>query len=218
MEIILRQPLEEVYITQPFGANYVDFYQKLGLIGHNGSDLRAPSGTNLYACHDGVIFYCGTDSSGGIEVDIWNKEGQYKTIYYHLKDYIVKQGQIVKAGELIGHCDNTGLYTTGNHLHLSMKMTNENGNTINWENGYKGAIDPMPYMKLDYKGNNLENMTFKKQKGQPHIYLINEEFGTKIMVVDMETLTALKGKVEEVDSLDKYIPLGSLIWTERVIN
>ena len=38
------------------------------------------------------------------------------------------------------------------------------------------------------------------------------------MIVDVETLNALGGKFEEVDNLAGYIPKGTLVWTERVIN
>jgi murein DD-endopeptidase MepM/ murein hydrolase activator NlpD len=216
--IILRQPLKDIYITQPFGVNYANFYEKLGLKGHNGIDYCANGGTELYACHDGVVRYCGTDSGGGVEIDIWNKDGRYKTIYYHLKNYIIKQDQEVKAGELIGYTDNTGQMTTGNHLHLGFKLTDKDGNTIDWNNGYNGATDPAPYIKLDYKGNNLENMTFKKAKNDQNVYLINEEFGTKSMVIDMPTLEAFYGKIEEVDNLDQYLPRGTFVWVDRIIN
>lgn len=219
MEIILRQPLKDIYINQPFGANYVDFYQKLGLVGHNGVDFKASHGTPLYAAHDGVIRYCGTDSGGGVQIDIWNKELKYKTIYYHLQKYIVTQDQYVKAGDLIGYCDNTGQMTTGPHLHFGFKYTDENGYTINWDNGYKGASDPMLFIKLDYLGNKLkeEDMIFQKEKNNSDVYLINKEFGTKIMIVDMPTLDAFHGKIEEVDSLAEFIPYGTFIWSERVI-
>lgn len=218
MSIILREPLKDIYITQPFGVNYADFYAKLGLKGHNGIDYRANSGTELYACHDGIIRYCGTDSGGGVEIDIWNKEGQYKTIYYHLRNYIVKQDQLVKAGDLIGYADNTGLMTTGNHLHLGFKLTDKNGNTIDLNNGYNGATDPAPYIKLDYKGNNLENMKLKKIKGQKDIYYVDDVKGTMTMVVDVETLNALGGDFEEVNDLSGYIPKGTLVWVDRIIN
>jgi len=214
--MILREPLKDVFITQPFGANYADFYEKLGLKGHNGIDYRANDNTPLYACHSGIIRYCGTDSGGGVEVDIWNKDEQYKTIYYHLKNYIVKQDQEVMAGELIGYTDNTGLMTTGNHLHLGFKFTDKDGNTIDWNNGYNGATDPTPYIKQDYLGNNLENMKFKKIKGDKDIYLVNDIKGTKIKILDMPTLEALEGDVEEVLELAGYIDKGTLAWFERI--
>lgn len=170
--IELRLPLKDIFVTQPFGRNYVDFYQKLGMKGHNGVDFRAKNGCPCYASHDGVIYYCGTDNEGGIEVDIWNKENLYKTIYYHLKSYIVKQGQTVKAGELIGYCDNTGKYTTGSHLHFTLKQTNADGSTLtsSWNNGYKGAIDPAPYFNQSYNGVEIGNKDWDRSRSYHRYY------------------------------------------------
>jgi len=168
--ITLRLPLKDIHVNQEFGKNYVDFYTKLGMLGHNGIDFRANNGCPLYACHDGIIRYCGTDSGGGVEIDIWNKEGRYKTIYYHLKNYIITQNQEVKAGDLIGYCDNTGQMTTGNHLHLGFKLTDKDGNTIDWDNGYKGASDPAPYFTMTYNGLTISNKDWDKSRAYHRYY------------------------------------------------
>jgi len=170
--IDLRLPLRDIVLTQGFGFNYVDFYTKLGMLGHNGCDFRAKNLCPCYASHDGIIFYCGTDSDGGIQVDIWNEENLFKTIYYHLKSYIVKQGQNVKAGDLIGYCDNTGKYTTGSHLHFSLKQTNADGSTLtsSWNNGYKGAIDPTPYFTKTFNGFEIGNKDCYKSRSYHRYY------------------------------------------------
>lgn len=142
----LSIPLRHIFVTQPFGANYVDFYSKLGLKGHNGIDFMVNPGVPCYASHDGMVTWAGIDGDGGISVTLWNRNGKFKTIYYHLKDVVVNEGEHVTAGTIIGHCDNTGKYTTGDHLHFGLKETDELGNTINYQNGYQGAIDPAPYM------------------------------------------------------------------------
>lgn len=168
--IELRLPLKDIYVTQPFGRNFVDFYQQFGYLGHNGVDFRAKNGCPVYASHDGVIYYCGTDSTGGIQVDIWNEENLFKTIYYHLKSYIVKQGDIVKAGDLIGYADNTGKYTTGDHLHFGLKETTKTGSTKNWDNGYAGAIDPAPYFKWSFNGVEIGNKDWDKSRSYHRYY------------------------------------------------
>jgi len=168
----LRLPLKDIHVTQPFGMNYVDFYQQLGLLGHNGTDFRAKNGCKLYAAHDGVVRYCGTDSGGGVEIDLWNKEGKYKTIYYHLKKYIVTRGQEVKAGDLIGYCDNTGKYTTGSHLHFGLKETDKDGYTLNWDNGYKGAINAGPYFTKAYNGFTIGSKDYDKSRSYQRYYRV----------------------------------------------
>ena len=165
----MRLPLKDIFVTQPFGVNYLDFYQQWGLKGHNGVDFRAKNGCPAYACFDGKINYCGTDKTGGIQVDIWNRGGK-KAIYYHLKDYNVKQGQIVKEGDIIGHCDNTGKYTTGSHLHFGFKNVDKNGYTLNWDNGYNGAIDPAPYFDMAYDGTIISNKDWDKSRAYHRYY------------------------------------------------
>ena len=145
--IKLKKPLKQIYITQPFSENYANFYQLLGLKGHNGIDFACNRGIQCFAAHRGLVTWAGEGSDGGIGCTIWEDKKKFKTIYYHFKSVSVKEGDWVEAGEEIGRCDNTGKYTTGDHLHFGLKMTDDIGRTINYQNGYKGAIDPKPYFK-----------------------------------------------------------------------
>jgi len=63
----------------------------------------------------------------------------------------------------------------------------------------------------------FNNMTFKKEKGKPHIYWVNESKNTKTMIVDMPSLNAMDGQFTEVDSLSTYTNAGTFIWVERII-
>ena len=202
-EIKLRLPLRDIKVNQPFGVNYVDFYTNLGLKGHNGIDFAAKHGCPVYASHDGEIQYCGEDNQGGRQVTIWNKQGQYKTIYYHLLDWTVKQGQQVKAGDLIAHADNTGIYTTGDHLHFGFKFTDVYGSSINMDNGYNGATDPSPYFCFTYNGIEINNKDWDKSRcyhryyrGRPKGGLYNETkvlayLGLKGIMATSEMINAL---------------------------
>lgn len=156
----LFYPVKPKFFNQYF-ANKADVYTKLGLEGHNGIDFQAVHGQPVYAAHDGVCFP-EIDSSGGNGVVIRTNEpfeyqGQevyFKTIYWHLMkaNAVVHQGQRVKAGDLIGYADNTGT-STGDHLHFGLKPQAHNETDWVWynveqNNGYLGAIDPMPYFNL----------------------------------------------------------------------
>lgn len=150
---ILEKPLPYLYVTQLFGYNYYDFYSKMGMKGHNGIDMRARTNEKdfpVLAAHDGVVSFAGDDGAGGNYITLWNKAEQYKTIYAHLLKFAVKQGDEVKAKQIIGYPDNTGTATTGDHLHFGLKETDKDGNTINWDNGYFGAVDPEPYFRIDW--------------------------------------------------------------------
>lgn len=150
-------PVKDIMINQKFGNDFwwydnekkknIWFYKdRLGMIGHNGIDFNALDGCPVVATHDGLITWAGMDGDGGISINLLSDvpgDGFY-TIYYHLKDVIVKIGDKITAGQLIGHADNTGKYTTGDHLHFGMKFVKD-GETFNKSNGYGGAIDPSPY-------------------------------------------------------------------------
>jgi len=151
----LKKPLDYCVVTQPFGVNYVDFYQKNfnpPMNGHNGTDFRT-NGDKVYACFDGFAIFAGTYSDGGIGVEMVSdhieEEKRYKAIYYHLKSVNVKIDDWIKAGDLIGISDNTGLMTTGSHLHLGLKICDAYTPfaTLNKDNGYYGCIDLVPLME-----------------------------------------------------------------------
>jgi len=102
------------------------------------------------AAHNGVIKWAGKDGSGGIGITIVNEKEGYKTIYYHLQKVLVKKTQEVRAGQLIGLADNTGIYTTGDHLHFGLKLVTTANKTKNIDNGYRGAINPAKYFSKNW--------------------------------------------------------------------
>lgn len=158
MQIKLFPPLKDIFITQEFGANYLDFYKQWGLKGHNGIDFLAKDGCSFFFAHDGLVTFAETyDDGGGLpmkHVEVWNDEMNIKTIYLHLKEYKVKRGDRVKAGDRGGCCDNTGKYTTGSHLHFGFKKVNFVGETLDKDNGYLGALDPAPCFPRDWDRSN----------------------------------------------------------------
>lgn len=90
---------------------------------HRGDDLAADKGTPIYAAQDGVVTYADFHYSYGYCVILNHGTGldgnQWSTLYAHMDDYTVTTGQVVKAGELIGHVGSTG-NSTGNHLHFEV--------------------------------------------------------------------------------------------------
>ena len=134
-------------------------YKEMGLLGHNGQDIPCPTGTPVYAAHDGVVTFSGEDGSAGYGIVIRTNtafeygEGEcyFKTIYWHLlpSGLKVQAGQSVRAGDLISLADNTG-FSTGSHLHFGLKPVYKGERDWEWfnaeqNNGYLGAIDPTPY-------------------------------------------------------------------------
>jgi murein DD-endopeptidase MepM/ murein hydrolase activator NlpD len=101
---------------------------------HDGIDIPCPTGTPIYAAHDGVVQNPPFDSGGyGIWVQVNGPNGW--TQYGHLsRNNIVPTGTRVTAGTLIGISGNTG-GSTGPHLHFRYRP-----------NG-AGPTDPAPYLQ-----------------------------------------------------------------------
>lgn len=116
---------------------------------HQGVDLRADIGTPIYAPADGVIEFAGYNNSGfGYLVIIEHNFG-FKTRFAHMsrKD-VVKEGEFVKKGDLIGYSGNTGL-STGPHLHYEIRFIQR-------------PLDPINFIKWNSK--NYEEIFNKEQR------------------------------------------------------
>ncbi|MDY6119757.1 MAG: M23 family metallopeptidase [Campylobacter sputorum] len=124
---------------------------------HPGIDLAADIGTPIYAPADGVVELAEYNANNGFGylVVIVHNYG-FKTRYAHMsrKD-VVKQGQFIKKGDLIGYSGNTGL-STGPHLHYEVRFIQK-------------PLDPANFIKWDSK--NFEEI-FKKEGRVPWQSLI----------------------------------------------
>ena len=97
---------------------------------HTGIDLAADIGTPVYATAEGVVCSVGRDVGLGRVIKINHKHG-YLTVYGHLSQIGVKNGQRVKRGDLIGTVGNTGL-TTGPHLHYEVHFQGQPKNPLKY--------------------------------------------------------------------------------------
>ena len=85
---------------------------------HQGYDIGLPEGTEVHAMCDGYVDKADFDTQAGNFVIIRiDDETTYH--YYHLKDISVKEGDSVKAGDVVATSGNTG-YSTGPHLHVEI--------------------------------------------------------------------------------------------------
>lgn len=133
-------------ISQQFGER-PEVYAQFGLKGHNGLDFAIPNGTFVLSIGDGKVIdrgYEGPKKGYGRYLKI--QHDGYQSTYAHLQECFVKTGDTVKAGQKIAASDNTG-FSSGSHLHMSLKQTNAQGQVLNADNGYKGAIDPLPLLE-----------------------------------------------------------------------
>jgi murein DD-endopeptidase MepM/ murein hydrolase activator NlpD len=118
---------------------------------HHGDDVFAPLGTPILACADGTVFSVGWNGVGGNR--LWLRDGQGNEFYYaHLSAYspAARNGNRVKAGEVIGFVGNTGdAEGTPYHLHFEVHPVAYLGL------GYDGAVDPTPYLNAWQQQKNL---------------------------------------------------------------
>jgi murein DD-endopeptidase MepM/ murein hydrolase activator NlpD len=111
---------------------------------HTGMDFSAKSGTPIYATGDGEILDVKKSRRGyGNHVIIDHGYG-YRTLYAHMKKYIVHKGQKVKRGEVIGHVGSTGT-SVSPHLHYEVI---KDGRKINPVNFYYNDLTSDEYEKM----------------------------------------------------------------------
>jgi murein DD-endopeptidase MepM/ murein hydrolase activator NlpD len=86
---------------------------------HQGIDLTAPTGTNVYAALDGTVERVGRDRKLGNYIVI-NHGNEFETIYGHHKRNLVQKGDEVVRGQKIAEVGRTG-NATGPHLHFEFR-------------------------------------------------------------------------------------------------
>jgi murein DD-endopeptidase MepM/ murein hydrolase activator NlpD len=93
---------------------------------HNGEDIGAPLGTDVAATNDGVVRLTVDHVFSGRGIFVDHGLGFY-SMYFHLSEILVKDGDLVRAGQTIGKVGATGR-ATGPHLHWGVKL---NGARVN---------------------------------------------------------------------------------------
>ncbi|MGQ9693226.1 MAG: peptidoglycan DD-metalloendopeptidase family protein [Thermodesulfobacteriota bacterium] len=91
-----------------------------GVRPHKGVDISAPLGTPIVAAAEGIIVFAGWQAEMGKSIYLDHGHG-FATMYGHLKTIMVKQGEKVKKGQIIGTVGMTG-NSTGPHLHYEVHV------------------------------------------------------------------------------------------------
>lgn len=181
-------------ITQGFGENY-ELYSRFGMNGHNGIDIVAPWGTDLLAVEDGIVVEVNNDPKGyGKHVRFIS--GINEWTYGHCSEIHVQIGDEVKAGDVIAQMGNTGFVVSGatpfwkynpyagTHLHLglrkvklspkgwSYKGSDVKFHVVDYENGYKGSIDPSPLFLTEEEKTRVQLLTLLSLAKQARALLL----------------------------------------------
>jgi len=109
-------------------------------VDHQAIDIPTMQGTTIHAPKDGIVYKV-KDNGMGYSYIILSHKGQIMTVYGHVSSILVKEGQAVTAGTVIGlsggmlGTKGAGYMTTGAHLHFEVL--------------YKGShVDPLDYLSL----------------------------------------------------------------------
>ncbi|MEM6839162.1 MAG: peptidoglycan DD-metalloendopeptidase family protein [Cyanobacteria bacterium P01_C01_bin.120] len=93
---------------------------------HTGTDLGAPEGTPVVATQDGEVHIADYLGGYGLTVILRHAEGSLETRYAHLSRILVRPGEVVKQGEVVGLVGSTG-NSTGPHLHFELRELTAQG-------------------------------------------------------------------------------------------
>jgi murein DD-endopeptidase MepM/ murein hydrolase activator NlpD len=113
-----RFPLRNFTLTSAFGRRISPISGRLST--HNGLDLAAPAGAEVYAARDGTVVEASENSVYGKYIVIAHNDG-WTSLYGHLSSINTGLRTKVKAGILIGRVGSTGL-STGPHLHFELRQ------------------------------------------------------------------------------------------------
>ena len=144
------QPISEKYL-RAMASGYG--YRRDPIYGtskfHEGMDFSSPIGTPVYATGNGTVTNASWKSQYGNLIEI-SHGYNYTTRYAHLSEILVKPGQAVKRGDLIGKVGNTGK-STGPHLHYEVRFRGQPQNPVNY---YFYDLTPEEYDKMILEAEN----------------------------------------------------------------
>jgi murein DD-endopeptidase MepM/ murein hydrolase activator NlpD len=118
--------------SSDFGMRYDPFYKVWQL--HAGVDLAAAGGSPIWAVQSGKVFRAGWNGGYGNYTCIYHGTYQGKgfaSCYAHQSAILVRSGQQVSQGQVIGRVGTTGA-STGNHLHFEIRLDGKPVDPVPW--------------------------------------------------------------------------------------
>jgi murein DD-endopeptidase MepM/ murein hydrolase activator NlpD len=147
-------PIEYKGITSKFGYRIHPTLNRREF--HRGTDMKAAMNTPVYSTSDGIVEWAGLHKKSGFgKLIIMDHGFGFKTYFGHLNKIVVKSGQFVKRGDLIGYTGNSGM-SNGPHLHYEIRFL-------------QMALNPFWFIKWNVA---TYNSIFEKEKNVPWQSLI----------------------------------------------
>lgn len=140
--IIPISPSGYYRISDPFGWRMHPIYHRL--IKHTGIDFAGPIGSPIYAPGNGKVENIRITKTGYGKRLVINHGYGFKTLYGHLSKIYVKEGDVVKRGQIIAEIGNSGT-STGPHLHYEVI---HNNNKINPKSYFLNDLSNDEYMQM----------------------------------------------------------------------
>lgn len=131
------KPLDSV-ITSPYGSARI-FNGKINSY-HGGTDLRASIGTPILATNDGKVALVQDRYLSGKSIYIDHGSGVY-SVYFHLDEFLVKQGDMIKQGQVIAKSGDTGR-VSGAHLHFGIVINGTNVDAMDFIEQVNALFQP----------------------------------------------------------------------------
>jgi len=139
-------PVKVLRYTSYFAPRWGTFHHGIDA----GAEERGVVGDPLYATADGIVMRVRPMHPLMGNYVVMEHDKSWCDMDEHMNDFAVKVGQIIKAGDLIGHMGTTGR-STGAHLHYEIRdcpyaRFYDKGTLQGFVNMPKYAIDPKPYL------------------------------------------------------------------------
>jgi murein DD-endopeptidase MepM/ murein hydrolase activator NlpD len=138
----VRQGNKKIEVNSRYGTRLHPILKRF--IKHQGIDISANYNEPILSSCNGIVVKTSKIRFGyGYHVIIKNNEG-YEVIYAHLNNILVKEGDPVSLGQIIGSAGKTGL-ATGNHLHFEIRKDGK-------------SIDPMKLLNCETENNYINTI------------------------------------------------------------
>lgn len=129
---ILAYPGDSTYVTSLYGMRIHPILKVTKL--HDGLDLAAACGSQVYAAADGRVLDAYFNSGYGNRIIIdhgYLAGASLATSYNHMNSLLVGPGESVTKGQLIGYAGTTG-YSTGCHMHFMVYVNGATVDPLGW--------------------------------------------------------------------------------------
>lgn len=195
---IRQQDLKNAKFSSAFGKRIHPITRKQDM--HRGLDIAAPLGTPLIALDDGVVTISKVNNGGpsigfGYYIAIQYSGGLF-SLYAHMKQLsILKPGDKVKKGQIVGYIGSTGS-STGPHVHFEIHH-----NGLLFKSQVKSsdtAVDPLKYYPqlTNMLGKCLTNIKIEEETELDDKVKFEYEWQKKLLIQTLQTLDA-KGALQD---------------------